>query len=309
MAPDELTRLDDLLISSARESVLKADSPANRKSAIQLHGAAEEKMLRHLKGLRAPLALGTPEAEAAELFVAAAQARIATERRAVRLVRSGRVEDARRALIGPTYAAQQRAFDGARARYEAAIAARARRRTGGAAAVALFGGLGLAGAGTLAGARRWHSLSRRVARDLADHARYAGDVEAARADLEARLREQREDLARTREELEAQRQKGRRSDARAGRLTSAVESSNDVVMICEGGMFGQPLRVLYVNPAFERMTGYSRAELVVGTPKMLQGPDTDPATVAFLRGRLAAFEPPRSNCSTTRRTAQSSGSS
>lgn len=37
--------------------------------------------------------------------------------------------------------------------------------------------------------------------------------------------------------------------------------------------------MLYVNPAFERMTGYQTAELLGRNCRLLQGPDTDPAAV------------------------------
>ncbi len=33
--------------------------------------------------------------------------------------------------------------------------------------------------------------------------------------------------------------------------------------------------VLYANPAFARMSGYAPAEVVGGTPRILQGPDTN----------------------------------
>lgn len=44
--------------------------------------------------------------------------------------------------------------------------------------------------------------------------------------------------------------------------------------------------VLFANPAFSAMTGYSQDELLGRPLKMLQGPDTDPAVIADLRACL-----------------------
>jgi len=49
-------------------------------------------------------------------------------------------------------------------------------------------------------------------------------------------------------------------------------------------------QILYVNPAFTRMTGYDSEEIVGQTPCILQGPDTDRRTVARLRRCLKAGE-------------------
>ncbi len=44
--------------------------------------------------------------------------------------------------------------------------------------------------------------------------------------------------------------------------------------------------VLYVNPVFEAMTGYSADEIIGKTCRILQGPDTDRATLARIRASL-----------------------
>src|SRR4051794_39090476 len=45
--------------------------------------------------------------------------------------------------------------------------------------------------------------------------------------------------------------------------------------------------IVYVNPGFERMTGYSADELVGRNCRLLQGPGTDPSAVAELRAAVA----------------------
>ncbi|PYE84990.1 PAS domain-containing protein [Pseudoroseicyclus aestuarii] len=48
--------------------------------------------------------------------------------------------------------------------------------------------------------------------------------------------------------------------------------------------------IVYVNEAFERMTGYSRSAAVGRNCRFLQGEDTDPAVVARLRAAVEACE-------------------
>ena len=53
--------------------------------------------------------------------------------------------------------------------------------------------------------------------------------------------------------------------------------------------------LVYVNPAFERMTGYSAAEAIGKNCRFLQGPATDAATVARMRESLAQGRPVRAD--------------
>ncbi len=48
-------------------------------------------------------------------------------------------------------------------------------------------------------------------------------------------------------------------------------------------------RVVWCNAAFERMTGYSRDEMIGNTPRMLQGPNTDPVARANIRQALGEW--------------------
>ena len=58
-------------------------------------------------------------------------------------------------------------------------------------------------------------------------------------------------------------------------LQSCVESIEDVVLITHASPSHSPGPVImYVNPAFERHTGYTSAEVIGKTPRLLQGPLT-----------------------------------
>ena len=65
---------------------------------------------------------------------------------------------------------------------------------------------------------------------------------------------------------------------------SLVENTNDVIMVLDATPLeqGGPL-IVYVNPAFERLMGYSAEEVVGLNPKILQGADTDDKTRYKLR--------------------------
>lgn len=63
---------------------------------------------------------------------------------------------------------------------------------------------------------------------------------------------------------------------------------SDGLIVCEAGDLAGPdhPRILEVNDAQCRMTGYSRKELIGSTPRMLQGPETDRAVLDRIRAAL-----------------------
>jgi PAS domain S-box-containing protein len=79
----------------------------------------------------------------------------------------------------------------------------------------------------------------------------------------------------------------RRRDERLRLLESVVVNAGDAVLITEIEPIDEPgPRILYANTAFWRMTGYTEAEVLGQTPRMLQGPRTDRATLDQLRAAL-----------------------
>jgi PAS domain S-box-containing protein len=69
----------------------------------------------------------------------------------------------------------------------------------------------------------------------------------------------------------------------------AIASANDGILIADALVEDFP--VVYTNPAFERITGYTRAEILGRNCRFLQGPETDPEAVARMNAALHAREP------------------
>ncbi|MBB3332535.1 diguanylate cyclase (GGDEF)-like protein/PAS domain S-box-containing protein [Halomonas campaniensis] len=68
-------------------------------------------------------------------------------------------------------------------------------------------------------------------------------------------------------------------------LESSVASSVNGVVICDAQRPDMP--IIYVNPAFERITGYSRAQAIGRNCRFLQGENTEPRATLSLREGIA----------------------
>jgi diguanylate cyclase (GGDEF)-like protein/PAS domain S-box-containing protein len=77
------------------------------------------------------------------------------------------------------------------------------------------------------------------------------------------------------------------------RLTAAaVARLNDMVVIAKvAKVAGAEQPIIFVNDAFERRTGYQRAEVLGRSWRMLLGVDTDPAVIERIRAAVARTEP------------------
>ena len=74
-------------------------------------------------------------------------------------------------------------------------------------------------------------------------------------------------------------------------LSACVERLNDIVMITEASPIDAPgPRIIYVNSAFEKVTGYSRDEVIGKSPRLLQGPETDKTELQKVRAALVNKE-------------------
>ena len=77
-------------------------------------------------------------------------------------------------------------------------------------------------------------------------------------------------------------------------LETCVSRLNDIILITEAEPFDEPgQRIVFVNDAFERRTGYTRAEVIGKTPRMLQGPKTQVEELRRIGAALRRWEPVR----------------
>ncbi len=71
-----------------------------------------------------------------------------------------------------------------------------------------------------------------------------------------------------------------------------VTKMNDVVVITEAEPSNEPgPRILYVNPAFTTMTGYTAEEAIGKTPRILQGPKSSRVELEKVRAAMEQWQP------------------
>jgi len=83
----------------------------------------------------------------------------------------------------------------------------------------------------------------------------------------------------------------RSSDEQMKLLATSFANINDIVLITEAEPFDEPgPKILFVNDAFLRRTGYTREEVIGKSPRFLQGPETDRQTLAKVGEALRKWE-------------------
>ncbi|MEX2335001.1 MAG: PAS domain S-box protein, partial [Pseudohongiella sp.] len=80
----------------------------------------------------------------------------------------------------------------------------------------------------------------------------------------------------------------RAAEERMRLLESSIERLNDLVVITDAQSIDAPEgpRIVYVNDAFVKLSGYAKEEIIGQTPRILQGPDTDKAALTKIRQAL-----------------------
>ena len=71
-------------------------------------------------------------------------------------------------------------------------------------------------------------------------------------------------------------------------MQMVIDASNDGIVIAERE--GKELPLIYVNPAFERLTGYTRDEILYQDCRFLQSGDRDQPALIAIREALSAGE-------------------
>ncbi len=109
--------------------------------------------------------------------------------------------------------------------------------------------------------------------------------------LEQRVQQRTTELATANTSLRSEIAERQRQAEQVRLLQSVVVNTNDAVIITEAEPIDRPgPRILYVNEAFTRITGYSPDEVLGKTPRILQGPKTDQVELQRVRSALSNWE-------------------
>ncbi len=78
-------------------------------------------------------------------------------------------------------------------------------------------------------------------------------------------------------------------------VTFILENTSDVVLVTEASNIDGPNgpKIIYVNDAFVKLTGYTKEEAIGQTPRILQGPKTNKTTLKRIRNSLIKRAPLR----------------
>ncbi|MDX2231595.1 MAG: PAS domain S-box protein [Leptolyngbyaceae cyanobacterium bins.349] len=126
-------------------------------------------------------------------------------------------------------------------------------------------------------------------RDITTHKQAQHILETAKLELELKVQERTAELRTTIAQLSQEIQERQRIEIELKLRDRAVAASNNGIVICDAQQPDIP--IIYVNPAFEVITGYSSAEAVGRNCRFLQGENTSPATLNILRSTLKAGKP------------------
>jgi PAS domain S-box-containing protein len=84
------------------------------------------------------------------------------------------------------------------------------------------------------------------------------------------------------------------AEQRLNLLSTCVSNLNDIVMVFEADPIDEPgPKIVFVNEAFERLTGYTSAEALGRSPRFLEGKRTDHRILAEIQQALATRRPIR----------------
>ena len=84
----------------------------------------------------------------------------------------------------------------------------------------------------------------------------------------------------------------KRAEQRLTLLDACVSKLNDIVLVTEAEPIAEPgPKIVFVNEAFERITGYTSAEVLGGNPRFLQEVKTDRIVLNEIRTALAQQQP------------------
>jgi PAS domain S-box-containing protein len=102
-----------------------------------------------------------------------------------------------------------------------------------------------------------------------------------RTELELRVELRTMELSRANEDLHREIAERKRYEEELRLRERAIEASSVGIVITDARQAEHP--IIYANPAFVKMTGYAREELIGRNPRLLQGTATDPREIESIR--------------------------
>jgi PAS domain S-box-containing protein len=114
-------------------------------------------------------------------------------------------------------------------------------------------------------------------------------LQRAHDELELRVQLRTTDLAKANADLQAEISERKRYEAELKLRDRAIEASTVGIIITDARQTDHP--IIYANPAFAQMTGYTSEELIGRNPYFLQGPETDPRAIEEIRRALREAQP------------------
>ncbi len=103
----------------------------------------------------------------------------------------------------------------------------------------------------------------------------------AHDELERRVQLRTAELSRANADLQAEIAERKRYEEELRLRDRAIEASSVGIIITDARQDDHP--IIYVNPAFAKMTGYTREELIGRNPRILQGQESDPHEIEAIR--------------------------
>jgi PAS domain S-box-containing protein len=281
-----IVHLDEVLTMSARMAAATGDpkwEERYRRFERQLDAAIKE---------TTTLGATLHDLKASTMTDQANSKLVEMENRAFVLVRAGLQEQAQAVLFNPDYEAQKKIYAQGIESFRRQIGRQAderERRDRRINFLSMLGALVVLAVSVAAwlsvvrGLQRWRAeLEQALSeRQQAEHA-----LRRAHGALEVRVVERTAELAKANAALQAENTERKRAEESLRLLSSAVEQAKESILITDAELDLPGPRILFVNPAFTRMTGYSAEEAMGKTPRILQGPRTDKTVLSRLRQNL-----------------------
>lgn len=122
--------------------------------------------------------------------------------------------------------------------------------------------------------------------NITDRKRAEEALQKAHAELEIRVENRTAELRNAFEQLQSEIIERQRAEEALRLLESAVQQAHESIVITSAELNPPDPKIVFVNPAFTKLTGYTADEVIGKTPRILQGPKTEREVVERLHRSL-----------------------